>query len=62
LVNGEFSFFANRHLDDGRDIADEAPMHCDSEPVSLRQGPSPAGLPRNRAQYFLIPIKYRHLG
>src|SRR5258708_31222371 len=36
LVNGELAFIANRHLDNGRDIADEAPMRGNAEPVSLR--------------------------
>src|SRR5712671_6128685 len=44
LVNGQFAFFADRHLDDGRDVADEAPMYGNPEPVSLRHGPSPLAL------------------
>ncbi len=47
LVNGQFAFFADRHLDDGRDIADETAMHGNPEPVSLRDGPSPAALVGN---------------
>ena len=40
LVNGQFAFFADRYLDDGRDIADEAAMHGNAKPVSFGHGPS----------------------
>src|SRR5690349_20641746 len=39
---GELALVVNGYLDDGRDIADEAAMRGNAEPVSLGHRPSPA--------------------
>src|SRR5437899_10368405 len=46
--HGELALVVNGHLDDGRDIADEAAMRGNAEPVSLGDGPAPATLVRDQ--------------
>src|SRR5262249_5980122 len=40
----ELTFVVDGHLDDGRDVADEAPVDGDAKPVSFGNGPSPPAL------------------
>src|SRR5207302_7872890 len=40
--HGELALLVNGYLDDGRDVADEATVCGNAEPVSLGYGPSPA--------------------
>src|SRR2546429_9276095 len=46
--HGELALVVNGDLDDGRDIADEAAVRGNAEPVSLGDGPSPAALVRDQ--------------
>ena len=46
--HGELALVVNGHLDDGRDIADEAAMRGNAEPVTLGDGPTPAAFVRNQ--------------
>jgi hypothetical protein len=41
----ELAFVVNRHLDDGRDVADEITMHGDADVVAPRHGPTHASPP-----------------
>src|SRR6266850_8546516 len=46
--HGELALVVNGHLDDGRDIADEAAVRGNAEPVTLGDGPAPAALVRDQ--------------
>ncbi len=45
--HGQLALVVDRHLDNGRDIADEAAMRGDAEPVALRHGTTPAAFLRD---------------
>src|SRR5262249_29783354 len=48
----ELALFVNRHLDHGRDIADEAPVYGNAEPVSFGHGPPPAAFVRDEFNHL----------
>src|SRR4051794_12214953 len=50
--HGELALVVNGDLDDGRDIADEAAMRGNAEPVPLGDGPPPAALVRDQFDHL----------
>ena len=55
----ELALVVDRYFDNGRDIADEAAVHGNAEPVSFRHGPSPLALVRDQLDDAAQAGQYR---